>query len=171
MNFREILAQLLERGNAMLAFWVYYLTISFGMIAFFGNAKWPRNSVRAKLMASVFSLGFILFAAVNCGGMMDIASQRKLLHGLLVPAAEGLAAAAGRDSTALDGGRLPVTGLAEALEKVTSPTGPGGVRAFHVAADAIVLAVIWVLALRLHEPASAGEAVREFREAARAGRA
>jgi hypothetical protein len=139
MTFKDIVAQLLERGNAMQSFWGFYITISLGLIAFCGNAK-HTGTGRSFVLAALLSLAFVAFAYVNCDGMTDIAAQREYLYSQLDAAAQ-LDAASGQE------GRLPATGMVESLKEVTKPPAEHQVRQFHIGADIAVFIAIWTLTL------------------------
>jgi hypothetical protein len=135
VNDVDVLRMLFERGNAMQSFWGFYLTISIGLIAFFGNARRPR------ILAVLLSLAFIAFATVNCDGMTDIAGQRSVLFNALqsgVRVEPASSSVLPRETT-------------ENLMEVSEPPTPKSVATFHVLADLGVLAAVWILTLRPKE--------------------
>src|SRR3954465_11645675 len=85
MTFKDIVAQMFERGIAMPTFWGFYISISIGLIAFFGNAK---RTPRLPVVAALLSFAFVVFAIINCDGMRDIAGQRWVFFNQLRNAAE-----------------------------------------------------------------------------------
>jgi len=127
MIVKEIIGQLLERGNAMQTFWGFYITISLGLIAFFGSAR------RSKYVAGLFTIVFIAFATVNCKGMTEVAKQRKVFYELL---AEASKKPSNQDAA-----------IAGKFMESTKRPDPVSVRNFHIGADVGVLIAIWVLAL------------------------
>jgi NO-binding membrane sensor protein with MHYT domain len=140
MTFKDIVAQLLERGNAMQTFWGFYISISVGLIAFVGNAK--RNK-RSPVVAAILSIAFIAFATVNYSGMADITDQRSVFY-------ERLGEAAAIDIATADNitvARAELNGtIALELSRYRPPTR-AEVRMFHLIADVLVLAAIWTLTL------------------------
>lgn len=136
----------------MQQFWSYYITVSLGLIAFFGSGK------RSPILAGFVSVGFIAFAIVNCDGMTDIAAQRQFLFSRL-PAAEIVdRAVISVASTGWPGGqtdtartalrRLSTGGVMRGFGLVSEPPNPADVRNFHIAVDLGVVAAIWFLTLR-----------------------
>jgi hypothetical protein len=131
MTFKDIVAFLLERGNAMQTYWGFYISISLGLIAFFGNAK------RSPRVAALLSIAFVTFAYVNCDGVTDVAQQRNVFFKLLHAAA----ASPNESESHSD------ASIAQSLEKAATPPTPEEVRSFHIASDVAVLAAIWLLTL------------------------
>ena len=134
MSTKDVLSILFERGNAMQAFWGFYISIALGLLAFFGSGA---RSIRVALLAS---LAFVAFATVNCSGMHAIAGQRVVLFDVferMQPSFEGN----GRNSIPLP------SELRQALVDSSRPPSPSGVVTFHVIADLAILTVIWVLSL------------------------
>ena len=146
-SLSDLIKMLLERGNALQQFWGFYITVSLGLIAFFGSEK------RSTTTASILSIGFIAFAFVNCSGMMEISRQREFLFSRL-PAAEMIDRRASSKSapstntarTAFH--RLIDAGSLEGFGRVSEPPRPADVRNFHIGIDAGVLAAMWFLTLR-----------------------
>ena len=152
MTSSDLITKLLERGNAMQQFWGFYITVSLGLVAFFGSGK------RSPKLASILSIGFIAFAYVNCDGMTDVARQREFLYSRL-PAADivdrqaitvnstGWADASTNTArTALR--RLSNGGVLRGFGLVSQPPPAADVRNFHVGIDMGVLMAIWFLTLR-----------------------
>ena len=63
MEFKDLVSLYFERSNAIQTFWNFYLTVIFGLLAFFESQKMPVGN-RA-LPTLVFSLAFAGFAAFN----------------------------------------------------------------------------------------------------------
>jgi len=129
MSTKDIISLLLERGNAMQAYWGFYITISFGLIVFFGNAK---HSPRTPYLAALVTIVFVGFAYVNCGGMVSVSAQRNFLYETLVSFSP---------SEPLEGK------IIEGFSKFAKPDKPDEVRNFHIASDIAVLIAIWFLTL------------------------
>lgn len=147
MSLSELVSQLLERGNAMQSFWGFYITVSLGLIAFFGSAKRPRR------LAALVSLTFVAFAYVNADGMTDIARQREFLWKQL----DAFSAVSPAASAATAEGSLSEAKFAAGIKDVTKPPDSCEVLRFHIGCDIVVLAALWFLTLR-RCPAGAGDA-------------
>lgn len=138
MTFKDIVAQLLERGNAMQSFWGFYITISLGMLAFFGNA---RRTKRLPYVAALLSIAFVAFAIVNCDGMTDIAAQRRFFYSQLRAAADA------DISSSATSPHVSAKRMVEEFAQVAEPPRPEHVRRFHIGVDIAVLIAIWFLVL------------------------
>ena len=138
MTLQQLVSQLFERGNAMQSFWGFYITVSLGLIAFFGSSR------RTSLLAVLMSVGFVGFATVNLSGMTDIAGQRVFLWQQLdsFPTAR----------TPPEGDTLADPNFIDGLKIVSRPPNPLGVMSFHIICDLAVLVAIWVLTLRSGKP-------------------
>ncbi len=147
MSLSELVSLLLERGNAMQSFWGFYITVSLGLIAFFGSAKRPRR------LAALVSLTFVAFAYVNADGMTDIARQREFLWKQL----DAFSAVSPAASAATAEGSLSEARFAAGIKDVTKPPDSCEVLRFHIGCDIVVLAALWFLTLR-RSPAGAGDA-------------
>lgn len=134
IGVKELIAQLLERGMAMQTFWGFYITVSLGLVVFFGNAK---HTKRLKWVAGIVSIVFIAFAYVNCSGMVAISSQRGFLYDVLRSVSESATATL----APLD------LQVAKGFLELAKPDSPGSVRFFHIASDVAVLFAIWFLTL------------------------
>jgi len=135
VTLQALVAQLFERGNAMQTFWGFYITVSLGLVVFFGNAK---HSPRLPVLAGIVSIAFLGFAAVNCSGMSAVAAQRCFLFGQLdhfIPLGQ-TAGTVGLDAS-----------LAEGLKMVATPPTPDETKWFHIGCDVAVLCAIWFLTL------------------------
>ena len=132
MTLQQLLAQLLERGNAMQSFWGFYITVALGLLAFFGSSKRP---IRLTVLVS---FAFVAFAIVNASGMLDIAKQREVLwHQLPLFV----------NSPNPVGSPLNEAALANAIIAVTEPPPSHEIRLFHIGCDVAVFIGIWVLTL------------------------
>jgi hypothetical protein len=138
MTLQQTLAMLLERGNAMQSFWGFYISITLGLLAFFGSLQRPIR------LAVLVSIAFIAFATVNASGMLDIAEQREALWNQI---------AQFNGSMKPDGSALSEGELAAALADVVKPPASKGIRVFHVCSDIAVLLAIWFLTLRRKDAA------------------
>jgi hypothetical protein len=132
MTFRDLVAQLLERGNALQTFWGFYISISLGLVAFLVNTK---SVGRLPRFAGLLTIGFVAFATVNCGGMIDIAHQRRFFYEQI------------RTGTYSDSGigRVSAERLAREFLRLDAPPEPEYVRGFHILADVVVLAAMWAV--------------------------
>lgn len=144
MSLSQLVSLLLERGNAMQSFWGFYITVSLGLIAFFGSAKRPRR------LAALVSLTFVAFAYVNADSMTNIAKQRKFLWNQLkvFSSVSPAAPAAGTLSEAV---------FAAGIKGLTKPVDSSDIWKFHIGCDIVVLAALWFLTLR-RSPAGVGDA-------------
>jgi hypothetical protein len=137
MDTKDVLGMLFERGNAMQTFWGFYITVAFGLIAFFGSGR------RSVSLATLMSIVFLGFAVVNCDGMYDIARQRKALFQILDQQQRQSEEHRTGDASSVN----PVA-ISKELVDASHPPPPTGVVAFHVFADIAVLAGIWYLTSR-----------------------
>lgn len=135
MTVKDIIAQLLERGMAMQTFWGFYITVSLGLVVFFGNAK---RTNRLPYVAALISVVFVAFAYVNCSGMTAISYQRNFLYCVL--------SSIETTTTEPKPNALDLQ-IARGFVEHARPDTPGEVRVFHVASDVAVLAAIWFLTL------------------------
>lgn len=142
MTFKDIVSQLLERGNAMQTFWGFYITVSLGLIAFMSSAKLGE---RLWQVASILTIAFVAFAAANCGGMTDVARQRQFFYDLLPKAAQ----------SDINAHLLFDAAVVASLRDVTKPPTPHSVRNFHIAADLLVVAAMWILVVLRWGPEAA----------------
>ena len=127
-NLPDALKAVFERGNAVQTFWNFYITVSLAFLAFFGNAQ------RSRQVATILSVAFLAFAAVNAKALSQRAAERQQLYELALKANE---AHPGR----------PWTAVIEASE----PPATAGLLALHAGADLGVLLGIWVLTLRARQ--------------------
>jgi hypothetical protein len=132
VTLQQLVSQLFERGNAMQSFWGFYITVSIGLIAFFGSSRRPI------LLAILVSIAFVGFATVNVSGMSDIARQRMFLWQQL----ESFGTATTSTEGVLEGRDFVI-----GLKKISQPPNPTGVIVFHIICDVAVLAAIWALTL------------------------
>jgi hypothetical protein len=136
MDTKDVLGMLFERANAMQTFWGFYITVAFGLIAFFGSGR------RSVSLATLMSIVFLGFAVVNCNGMYDIARQRKALFQILAQQRQSEEHQHGAASS-VD----PVADNKQLVD-ASQPPPPTGVVAFHVFADIAVLSGVWYLTCR-----------------------
>jgi len=134
VTLQQLVSQLLERGNAMQTFWGFYITVSLGLIAFFGSSKRPKR------LAGLVSIAFVAFAYVNVDGMADIAAQRQFLW-------KQLDFFISQSHQSGQASYLPESVIAEGIKHVAEPPAPEKVKKFHFGCDFAVLAAIWFLAL------------------------
>jgi len=135
-TLKDTITILLERGNAMQTFWGFYISVSAGLLVFFGSAHRRPETFFAVAVA------FLAFAYVNCDGMFDIAKQRQLFHAHLVAISRHETPAA----APLSGDELAkATELAKAVADISIPPSPRSVLRFHMLADVLVLAAIALL--------------------------
>jgi len=143
MSLQQTLTMLLERGNAVQAFWSVYITVTLGLLAFFGSK--PR-SIR---LAVILSAAFVAFGVVNCGGMLKAARQRqalyKMFHTLVAPDAPATVTCQERPCD-------PPLASARGLDAISHPLDPRLVAVFHVIIDLLALASMWYLTLRPQDP-------------------
>jgi len=137
MDTKDVLGMLFERGNAMQTFWGFYITVAFGLIAFFGSAR------RSVSLATLMSIVFLGFAVVNCKWMYDIARQRIALFQILAQPRHQSDEHRTGDTSSVN----QVAGNEE-LVKASRPPQSTGVVAFHVFADIAVLTGVWYLTSR-----------------------
>ncbi|SAL06629.1 hypothetical protein AWB78_08160 [Caballeronia calidae] len=134
IGVKDLIAQLLERGMAMQTFWGFYITVSLGLVVFFGNAK---HLKQPKAVAAIVSLMFIAFAWVNLGGMFAISSQRGFLYEVL----RSLGDPKTSTLTSLD------LKVANGFLDLAEPDSPYKVLIFHIFSDLVVLVTIWFFTL------------------------
>ena len=138
MDTMDVLGMRFERGNAMQTFWGFYITVAFGLIAFFGSGR------RSVSLATLMSIVFLGFAVVNCSGMYDIARQRKALFQIL----DHQQRRQSEEHRTGDASSVNPVGGNKELVDASQPPPPTGVVAFHVFADIAVLAGVWYLTSR-----------------------
>ena len=122
MNERDALALLFERGNAVQTFWNAYITVSLAMIAFFGSTE------SSDTLKAAMSLGFVVFAIANGGGMFKAARERYYVHEVF------------EETIASSGGEDPI----HEVGRVSKPLPPLAVAAAHVLMDTLVLGSMWL---------------------------
>jgi hypothetical protein len=135
-NLKDLMPMLFERGNAMQSYWGYYITVVGALLAFFGSVRRP------KALAILFTVVFIAFAYVNADGMVQVAQEREAIYGIVTTS----------QKVALDSPAPASSGdlrkYRENLVAVSAPPDPAGVLVFHLIADFLVLAALWLLTLR-----------------------
>ena len=136
MNLAELMPMLFERANAMQSYWGFYITVVGALLAFFGSAR------RAVPLATLFSVVFIAFTFVNADGMLQVAREREAIYGI-VTTSQKLESPA---PTPANAGELRK--YRQELVAVSAPPDPAGVLVFHLIADFLVLAALWLLTLR-----------------------
>ena len=127
MEFKDLVSWYFQRSNDMQIYWNFYVTITLALLVFFGSAKTPRP----KVIAIVLSLAFVMFAAVNLDGLIDVTRQRNTLAHLA--------------------GSLPATlmsGDEHTLAATLTPPGLPSVVVVHLFGDILVLAGIWYFVLK-----------------------
>jgi hypothetical protein len=127
MEFKDLAAMLLERGNAMQTFWGFYITIAFGLLAVLAGLK---SKEHLKTAATVLSVAFVLFAYANYSGMHDVAEQRAFLY---------------RELQSVSSSATTDTNLVSGFLKVTAPPRPSSVTLFHAVFDGVEVVAIWLL--------------------------
>jgi hypothetical protein len=132
MENKDVLSMLFERGNAMQAFWGFYISVAFGLIAFFGSGH------RAESLAILIAIAFLGFATVNCSGMYAIAKQRAALFQILTQPRDQ------SDESRTSSSSIRFASQSDLLD-ASRPPAPRGVVVFHVFADIAVLVGIWYL--------------------------
>ncbi len=154
MDAADVLAKLYERGNALQAFWGFYITVAVGIIAFFGAVRRRPPTP----LAALISVAFVGFAFVNGSGIYDVARQREALFAML-------SLPAGR--TSLQAKSASPEALIDTLLEASRPLSPIEYAAFHGAVDVTVLVSIWYLTLaRWNDPEPSRAADRERPETA-----
>lgn len=70
---KDLLGFFFTCSDSMQSYWNYYLTVSIGLVAFFGSVK-PGSL----LLISTVTVAFILFALVNLLGICNVNNLRKI---------------------------------------------------------------------------------------------
>lgn len=133
MEFKDLVTQYFQRSDAMQTFWGFYITVSFALIAFFGNAR------RTKTLAAILTLAFVGVAIINMRGMTIVAKQRVAISQLLMHANKPDASEFFKT--------LPPPKVVAAYLSVTKAPRVWGMQLTHLICDIIVLSSIWVLTL------------------------
>jgi hypothetical protein len=136
VNTKDVLLLLFERGNAIRAFWGFYIAVAFGIVGFFGQT--PRSCVVALLGTIVF----IVFAVAKCRGMYAIAKQRVLFFDLVNRIENS------NDAEAPSS--LPPE-VRERLLEAIHPPSPRAVLIFQIVVDLGLVVTIWLLTLLPHK--------------------
>ncbi|HWW62054.1 MAG TPA: hypothetical protein VN181_11855 [Thermoanaerobaculia bacterium] len=151
MDFRDVIAQLFERSNAMQQFWGFYITISGALLVFFGSAK------RESHVTWILAVIFVLIAAFNLGGMLGVAKQRLMLRCLVERAFQQtapddvielraeLTCSALPETSALLVTNAPPKEVIAAYLRAVHPPPVIGVVTLHLLCDATILASICFL--------------------------
>src|SRR5579863_4366799 len=134
MEVKDMLPIFFERANAAQTLWTLYVTIILGLLAFIGSAK----LTRPKLVASLLSIIFLIFAAVNLSALCAVTAQRLALFGLMCPGTPG------PPGTDWLGVTWPMTKLCSTL---VAPGGRG-VMALHILGDLFTLTSVWFMILK-----------------------
>ena len=134
---KEALTLFFERSNAMQTYWGFYISVVFGVLAFFGAAKRTRST------AAWITLAFVGFAFVNFDGITDVARQRiEALQYLIrpVPACDLKKWECHRHYR-------PVV-IESPLLMTLNPPPLLGIEGFHLLIDGVTIVAIWGLTLR-----------------------
>jgi hypothetical protein len=123
LSYKDALDMFFERSNAMQTFWNFYLTVIFALIALFASIRPVRN---LNVLKWCVLLGFIVFAIVNLGALVNVADQRLRLAGVV--------------------GRLASTDVASStLAPSLDPPQVWQVWVLHIVGDLVTIAAIWLL--------------------------
>lgn len=121
MEFKEAVTLYLGRGDAAQTFWNFYIAVALGIGGLVAGVKTNlRPAIRALL-----TVAFLAFAATNYSALRQLKLQQTELADL----AKAIAP--------------PMPQTVE-LSKLLPITTPNQVLAFHLLADALVIAVIWL---------------------------
>jgi hypothetical protein len=130
MEFKDVLTMYFERGLALQTFWNFYITVAVGILAFIGVIPSSRSD---KLVASILTLGFALFAVVNLSGMIGVSNQRMELQSLLM------------EDGALKQESYPrPTHLSRVRATLNAPS-LGSLVSFHLLVDVLMVSSIWII--------------------------
>jgi len=130
MEFKDLVTLYFERSSAMQTFWSIYVTIALGLLAFIGSVK---PSPERNLLAGILSFSFVAFAAVNLDALVDVTIARNVAKELI------------------SNFKPSATLTQEVIDKIMLTVRPPAVWTiivFHVTADILVLAGVWILTLR-----------------------
>jgi hypothetical protein len=132
MELKDVLPILFERSNATQTFWNFYIVIALGIIGFFSTAKPVAN---LKAVQILFTLGYLMFAAVNLLAMLWVIAQRQAL--------------AGQALRLITGDQLALLKQSFLFDKdLLSPPSWIFIGIFHLIGDALIIGVIWLLPRR-----------------------
>lgn len=134
MEYKDLIQLYFERSNALQVFWTIYVTVV-GAILTVLAAREKRDIV----VASIMTLGFAAFAAVNLDAMHDVTVQRIQTRNAI----------RNYEPTKSEPGLEKLRPMLEPTLKVPAVES---IARFHIAADALTIAGIWVLALRKRKP-------------------
>lgn len=135
-EMKDLVSLYFERGNAMQTLWGLYITITLGLLAFFGAAK---VSAKRYVLATILSIGFAGFAAVNQDALHDVTCARNAIRKIILD----------KEATTTEDKALQYL-----VTEIAPPTSTQ-VRVFHIAADVSVLIALWTITLlKQREPAA-----------------
>jgi len=129
MEPKDLLQMYFERSIAVQTFWNFEVTIAFAIIAFFGSVR--MTATRARLLATLFTIGYIGFVSVNLSGIHEVTEARLALQSILVSAS--------RENPS----KLPLP-----LISTVHPPQFWMMCAMHLFVDVIVISTVWYLARR-----------------------
>lgn len=130
MEFKDVLAMYFERGMALQTFWNFYVTIVIGYLAFLGVlAPSPRN----KRVSALLTIGFLVFATVNLGGLVGVSRQRSELQSLLM------------EPGVLKSESYPPPAKLKEMRETFNAPSVKGVVSLHLLGDALLLGFIWLI--------------------------
>jgi hypothetical protein len=127
MEYKDLLSVYFERTNAANGLWGFYITVVFGLLAYFGTAA---RSQQKTLLAVIVSLGFLGFAYVNKAAILETAKARYATANLMSHYRDPANQAAIDD-----------------LNKTIHPVSVRGIDYFHIGSDIMVLIGLWMLTL------------------------
>ena len=125
MNANDLLDLFYARYDAYQFLWSLYLTMIFGLLAFVGVAD---KAMRSLFVRSILTIGFVSFVFVNLSALYKVSTQRLEIAGAIRDLSEA-------------GSSARITAIVEA----GLPDEAWKLIAFHLAADALILLIVWAL--------------------------
>lgn len=141
MQLSDPIGKAFERSNALQTYWTYFGTVSFAIVGFIAIKAPESDRVRLGAIATV---GFVAFAAINLGALIDVTRQRLALQNALIAEQNALMEQSTTPVSTEAAGHQLYVDLASTIRPATATQ----VAAFHIAFDVLVVIGIWLLALR-----------------------
>ncbi|MEM7247895.1 MAG: DUF1353 domain-containing protein [Acidobacteriota bacterium] len=132
MSIQDYLELGFDRFHGFQLLWSFFITVAVGVVGYVGATATASSIGTVRLL---IGLGFLAFAGVNLWALDSVREQRELL-------ADAALAAIERTE---EGGELQDAASLKAIVSSGRPSSRWALLGFHLVADVLVLAMIWLV--------------------------